>query len=483
MQRYILFFFLFNFRICTPQNVQDAIVGFAKHPFNEAASISFMAIDLDSDSIIASFNKEKLLVSASTTKLFTTASAFEILGKNYSPVTKIYSDGPIDENGVVHGNIWIKGAGDVSMGSKYFNNLGHEMDFLTAWADSLVDMGIKAVDGAIISDGSLFGYEGPPIGWETDDLGNYFGAFHSGINFYDNTIKLNFDSGKKGTKSTLKSVYPVVEGLVMKCNVKASSTSRDNCNIYGVPFSLNRMAIGEIPANRGSFEVKGSMPDPEYQLAKEWTTILLQKGTKVGNGAKCFRLLSPNSKNNYGDTFKLLFSHTGKSVNDIAFWTNSKSVNLFAEALLNYLGYAKLGNGTTTASIGILKNYLSNKISIDDIVLSDGSGLSRNNYISANHFCNLLSYMYSSSNYPIFLATLPIAGQTGTIKNLCKGQLGEGRIFAKSGTLNNVKSYAGYVKALSGKNIAFSFCVNNFSGTSSQIVLKMEDVLNAMVNY
>ena len=91
--------------------------------------------------------------------------------------------------------------------------------------------------------------------------------------------------------------------------------------------------------------------------------------------------------------------------------------------------------------------------------------------------------MYSSSNYPIFLATLPIAGQTGTIKNLCKGQLGEGRIFAKSGTLNNVKSYAGYVKALSGKNIAFSFCVNNFSGTSSQIVLKMEDVLNAMVNY
>ena len=483
MQRYILFLFLFYLRICSAQSVQDAVSVFTNHPFNKVANISFMAIDLDSDSIIASFSKEKALVSASITKLFSTATAFEVLGENYSPVTKIYIDGPIDENGVVHGNLWIRGAGDVSMGSKYFNTVGHEIDFLTAWTDTLVSLGIKAIDGAVISDGSAYGYEGAPFGWAAHDLGNYYGALHAGINFYDNTIKLIFESGKIGSKATLKSIYPDVKGLLMNSSVKASASSGDNCDILGVPFSLNRSVSGNIPANRKSYETIGSMPDSEFQLAKEWTTILNRRGIKVQNGAKCFRLLSPKLANDYGVNFKLLLSHKGKSVKDIAYWTNVKSVNLFAEALLNYLGFEKLGDGRTITSLGILKNYWSSRISTGAMIINDGSGLSRKNAISASHFCNLLSYMYSSPNYSSFMATLPIAGRSGTIKNLCKGQVGEGRIFAKSGTLNNVKSYAGYVKALSGKNIAFSFCVNNFSCTSSQIVLKMEAVLNALVKY
>jgi D-alanyl-D-alanine carboxypeptidase/D-alanyl-D-alanine-endopeptidase (penicillin-binding protein 4) len=117
------------------------------------------------------------------------------------------------------------------------------------------------------------------------------------------------------------------------------------------------------------------------------------------------------------------------------------------------------------------------------MIINDGSGLSRANAISARHFCDLLRYMYTSPNYLNFRATLPIAGVSGTIKSLCKGQLGEGRVMAKSGTLNNVKGYAGYVETISGKKIAFSFCVNDFSCTSSQLVSKMEAVLNALAEY
>ena len=91
-----------------------------------------------------------------------------------------------------HGNIWIRGAGDVSLGSKYFNTAGHEFDFLLQWADTLISLGIKGVEGSIIADGSEFGYNGAPKGWASNDLGNYYGATHAGINFYDNTIKLFF---------------------------------------------------------------------------------------------------------------------------------------------------------------------------------------------------------------------------------------------------------------------------------------------------
>ena len=483
MQRYILFLFLFLIFVTHAQKAQNAINNFAKDPVLKSGSISFLAIDLDSGTTVASYSQNKTLISASLTKLFSTTTAFEVLGENYAPNTRIYTDGNIDDKGILHGNLWIRGAGDVSLGSKYFNAAGHEFDFLIQWTDTLISLGIKGIDGSIIADGSEFGYNGAPKGWSSNDLGNYYGAPHAGICVYDNTIKLIFNSGKIGSKAKLTSVYPKVDNLVMTCNVVAGSSKGDDCNVFGSPFSLNRKATGQIPANRKGFEVKGSMPDPECQLAKEWLSILMQKGILVSKGVKSYRLLSPKLVNNYSDNFKLLFSHAGKSVKEIAHWTNLKSVNLFAEGLLDYLGYSKLGDGSSAASLGILKNYWTGKLSLETMIINDGSGLSRANAISASHFCDLLRYMYTSPNYLNFRATLPIAGVSGTIKSLCKGQLGEGRVMAKSGTLNNVKGYAGYVETISGKKIAFSFCVNDFSCTSSQLVSKMEVVLNALAEY
>ena len=115
--------------------------------------------------------------------------------------------------------------------------------------------------------------------------------------------------------------------------------------------------------------------------------------------------------------------------------------------------------------------------------MKDGCGLSKENAISATHFCDLLAYMHHSKSFPDFKSTLPLAGISGTIKNLCKGQAGEGRIFAKSGTISKVKSYAGYVVSKSGKNLAFAITVNNFSGTNSQIITEIEKVLNELANY
>jgi D-alanyl-D-alanine carboxypeptidase/D-alanyl-D-alanine-endopeptidase (penicillin-binding protein 4) len=115
--------------------------------------------------------------------------------------------------------------------------------------------------------------------------------------------------------------------------------------------------------------------------------------------------------------------------------------------------------------------------------LNDGSGLSRQNAISAQHFCDLLKYMTTSPNYEIFRSTFPLAGKSGTISTLCKGAAGEGRVNAKSGTLKNIKAFSGYVDSKSGKKIAFALIVNNFSCSSNEITSKMEKVLNALAEY
>ena len=483
MQKYILLFSLFFLINANAQKAQKAINLFAADPIMKSGRLSFLAIDLESDSIIGSYMKDSSLVTASTTKLFTTATAFEVLGKNYTPVTRIYADGPIDQNGILHGNLWIRGSGDVSMGSSYFNSEGHEFDFLSNWTDSIILMGIKRIEGAVIADGSAYGYDGPPIGWKDDDIGNYFGAPHAGINLYDNMIKLNFQTGGAGSKAKLVTIFPKVDSLVMNCAVTAVASSGDDCYIDGKIFSLNRKARGTIPANRNAFQVKGSLPDSEYQLAKEWTAVLKQKGITVDNRANGYRLLSPKLENDYSENFHLLFSQPGKSIKDVAYWTNLKSVNLFAEGLLDYLGYAKTGDGSTSSSLKVLRGYWDQKINLTNMKINDGSGLSRLNAISATNFCDLLEFMYKSPNFLDFKSTLPVAGVSGTLRNICKGQVGQGRVIAKSGTLNKVKAYAGYVETISGKKVAFSFCVNNYSCSTSQLINKMAVVLNALAEY
>jgi len=483
MQRYIIIFsFLFSFISHSQNTVQKALEIFIQDKMNFNSSVSFIAFDLEKEEIVAKFNENQSLTSASVAKLFSSATAFELLGSNYITQTRIYYDGFIDKDSILNGNLWIRGGGDVSLGSKYFNSTNSEFNFLNNWVDSIKSKGINKINGAIISDGSEFGYDGAPDGWSWGDIGNYYGATASGINVFDNQILLYFKMGKAGSLSQITEIFPAVPNLQMRNEVYAAIVNGDNSYIYGAPYSLDRLAKGRLPQFTERFVVKGSMPDPEFQLAHEFTSILIKNGVYVDQKPKAYRLIDIELPNAY-QNLNLLFSQPSKSVKEIAFWTNFKSVNLFAEGLLNQLGYSKTGNGSTESSLKVLEEFWTNKIDISGMILKDGSGLSRNNAISANHFCNLLTYMYKSTNFNDFKETLPVAGKSGTISSLCKGQIGEGRIFAKSGTISKVKAYAGYVYSKSGKKLAFSISVNNYNGSSAELQDKIEKILNVMATY
>ncbi len=483
MQRYIIiFFFLLSFTAHSQNSVQKAIDDFYEDKINFNSSVSFIAYDLEKEEVIAKLNENKSVISASVAKLFSTSTAIELLGEDYTTQTRIYYDGFIDNDSVLNGNLWIRGGGDVSLGSKYFNPSKTELDFLNAWSDSLKNKGINRINGSVIADGSEFGYDGSPEGWSWGDVGNYYGANAGGINVFDNQILLYFKMGKAGTLSQITDIFPFVPNLEMKNEVYAATVNSDNSYIYGAPFSLDRLVKGKLPQFTDRFMVKGSMPDPEFQLAYEFTKVLINNGIYVVKKPIGFRLIDVELPNSYKD-FSYLFSQPSRTVKEIAFWTNFKSVNLFAEGLLNQLGYSKTANGSTESSIRVLEEFWAQKIDLSGMILKDGSGLSRSNAISANHFCQLLTYMYKSVNYNVFKETLPVAGKSGTIASLCKGQMGEGRIFAKSGTISKVKAYAGYVYSQSGKKIAFSISINNYNCSSTELQNKIEKVLNSLATY
>lgn len=480
----LLFVLLFLDSIVLSQNaIQSAIEQFSKDPVLKNATVSFQVTEAGTNKRIAGFNSLASIPTASTAKLFSTAAAIEILGANYRPLTRIYHTGKIS-NGVLSGDLWIRGGGDVSLGSKYFNEQGKEDQFIQQWIDSLKSKGINKIEGNIYTDGSEFGYNGAPDGWQWSDIGNYYGAGPAGICVFDNMIRYYLKTGPTpGTNATLIDSWPKEPKTNFKNGIKAQNVNGDNSYIYGSPYSIERYSTGSLPLNSSRFEVKGSMPDPEQQLAFSLYQALIKNGIQVSGSYSGFRTSGKASTPDYSIECKLLFSHLGNTVKEIADITNLKSINLFAEGLVCLVGYKISGKGTTEEGLNQITNYFSDKIILEGLLLNDGSGLSRSNGISATHFCSLLNSMYNSSNYETFLSTLPVAGRSGTLSTLCKDQVGEARIFAKSGTMSKTKSYAGYVYSKSGKKLIFSITVNNFSCSSSAVTKKMEQVLNAIAAF
>lgn len=467
----------------TPNSIQTAIDAFSSNAYFANASVSFMAVDCSNGQVLASKNPNVSLSPASTTKLFATATAFQLLGKNYTPQTRIYLDGELTKEGVLNGNLWIRGGGDVALGSRYYNGDGKESEFLEKWADTLMKLGVKKINGSVVADASEFGYEGAPDGWNWGDMGNYYGAGASGLPIYDNMLRYTFQVGSKsGTKTTFLGTFPTVNGLNF-INYINTGGSGDNSYIYGAPYSMDRFGTGTLGAGLGKFTVKGSLPDPELTFSQEFTRILKTKGIDVKEKALASRNLTMVSATSRYAAMKLFFVHKGKNLNSIAWWTNMKSVNLFAEEVLCWIGYGTSGNGSVDNSIARMMNYWSGKINTIGLYITDGSGLSRSNAISANHFCEMLKYMTTSKEFDAFYGTLPVAGVSGTLSSVCKNQPGEGKVHAKSGTMKRIKAYSGYVETKAGKRICFSIIINNFNCSSEYTVEQMEKVFNAMVLY
>ena len=465
------------------ESLSAAVTSFLKGTEMEHASVSLMVYDLTNKSTAATYNENRTLPTASTAKLLSTGTALEILGADYQAKTRLYMDGYIQEGKLI-GNLWIRGGGDPSLGSKYFNQPGHELDFMLPWIDSLVSLGITSISGGVIGDGSEFGYEGAPDGWNWVDMGNYYGAGPSGLTIYDNLVRYTFSSGATpGEKVKVKSIEPAVPGLVYHNYVQASKKSGDNAYLYGAPFGLDRFGTGTIPINRNAFVVKGSLPDPELQCAYELTRLLEEKGISVNETAKGCRGMEIFNKATDYYKKKLIATHYGERLETIIKETNHRSVNLFAEHMLNLIAFEKIGNGSTSAGLEVFETYWQEKIDTDGLHLNDGSGLSRSNAIAASHFIDFLKYMNTSADRDAFFSSLPVTGQSGTMKYMCRNQVAAGRVAAKSGSMTRIRSYAGFVDSKSGKKLAFAIIVNNFDGSSSALKSRFQSFMNTMAVY
>ena len=464
-------------------SIDVAISALAKDSSLKNASISFVVKDLDSNIIISEYNPNLSLPSASTMKVVTTAAALDILGSYLKFETKIMYDGYIDSNNVLQGNIYIKGGGDPTLGSKYFKEKYGL--FLSSWVDEIAKLGIDSIAGSVIGDASLFSDEYVASTWSWGDIGNYYGAGVSGLTIYDNTVEFEFSSGPSAHDSTfVDCFYPYTPDLIIDNKVKASNTKKDLAYIYGGPNNPTRTVTGTIPKGQVGYMVKGSTHEPAYVTAFELESALWEYGISLGGNATTIRRMK-SSGNYFESERKAIFITKSPTVGQIVYWTNLISNNLYAEHLLKHIGVKKYGDGSVFSSTLAVTKYWSSKgIDMTGFYMNDGSGLSRSNAITASQLVEVLAYMKLKSKYSkSFLSSLPVAGKTGTLRSIGKKTKIAGNLKAKSGTMTRIKSYAGYVKSASGRNLAFAIVINNHNCTSFQIKKKLEIVMVALGNY
>lgn len=472
-----LFYLGFSHTFEAQLSIESALKQLQTDPALKGSQWSVCALDMDTGDTIVQWNPDLALPGASITKLFSTAAALATLGPDYSADTKIYTDGPI-QDGILRGNVWIIGAGDVSLGSRYFNQPGTELQFLEQWVLALKNLGVQTITGDIIADASAFGYESCPLGWQPEDMGNYYGCGAFGLNFFDNTLKLTFKTGASGTTPQLLSIYPQDLSYKLNNEAKAASINNDQSFVHGTPFDYNRKITGRLPANHSAFIVKASMPDPEKLLAILLYESLQKNGLRVDGGPLSKRLSLKKFDMNGS---QLIYTQVGRTVKEIVLWTNQKSVNLFAEGLLRQVGYHRYGFGSYENGLKVLDS-LNSDLGIGPVKIVDGSGLSKENRIATRQFVHLLSAQINTAYFPSFYGSLPIAGLSGTVKSLCVGQVGAGRIHAKSGSIDGIKAYAGYAESLEGHMICFAIVANHAQLSGAELTKKMEPLLNALVS-
>ena len=447
-----------------------------RQPALEPGFFAVKIVSLDTGNVIYEQSANKFVRPASNMKLYTVAAAFDRLTPDYHFTTSVYAKEKVEE-GKIRGDLIIYGRGDPSFAAR-FNN-GDYFKAINDLADRIVAAGVKHIKGDLVGDESYM--NGAPLGsgWEWEDLQWSYGAQVSALTVNDNAIDLTVKPAERVGAPVVMSTGPPAAFMTITNRATTSARgSKSELQIYR-GLGANTLEIsGSLPLGDNGFSGSVAIPDPALAFVSMLRDALVKRGVKIDGRTRTIDVRSgasivPNPLLVAVPPPNLppqpmpyeIASMQSVPFSVIAAHTLKPSQNLYTELILRTLGTPRISPTQTNEEAGLIvvRNFLRQAgVPESELALSDGSGLSRNDMITANATVQLLTFMSKHRYAAQFRDALPIAGVDGTLRTRMRGTPAEGNLRAKTGSLSSVASLSGYVTTAAGEHLVFSMMLNNY---------------------
>lgn len=480
-----------NSSLRTVEELQARISDVLRRSEIAPAWLAVKVVSLDTGRVLYEEDAGKLLMPASNMKIYTVAAALDRLSPGYRYTTSVYANARPDATGTVRGDLIIYGRGDPTFAASFSD--GDYYKTVDDLATRIVASGVKRVEGNLVGDESYF--TGPPLGfgWEWDDLQSADGAEVSALSINNNALDVFVTPGDSiGAPATITTgPLTTVVKVINRVTTSPRGTKRDVA--VRRPLGENVLEVsGTVPLG-GATSDKGyvgsfAITRPALLFIDLLRTSLAQRGVMISGQMQVVDAKARGNIQLQTSTLVEIANIQSQPLNVIAEQCLKPSQNLYAELLLRTIGRV---SGTVDpkvitvdAGIEVLKTFLREAgIGPREIVISDGSGLSRHNLITADATVKLLTYM-SRHRYGIpFREALPIAGVDGTLKNRMKGTAAANNVRAKTGTIDTVATLSGYVTSAAGEHLVFSILLNHYPEASSERRVYLDAIAVALASF
>ncbi len=434
---------------------------------------------LASGRTIYSRNAGTRVVPASVLKLVTAAVAGDRLGWDHRFETRLDATGPVVD-GRLSGDLIVTGSGDPTITAR---------DLIAAplfdeWADALRAAGITQIDGRVVGDDNSFDDEPLGAGWAWDYLSAAYAAPSGALSYNENLVVIRVTPGPSPGTAAQVTIGPPGHGLATVNQVStAAAGTAVSVFIERMPGSNNVTVRGQVPAGGDDVLRATTIENPTMFFVEALRAGLARRGIAVTGGAYDIDALPMAAS---PEVRRVVARHLSPPLSSIVAQMMKTSQNFYGEMLIKAIGRnAATGDapGSTERGRQAVRQTLETwRIPADALVMYDGSGLSRYDYVSAELLVRVLDRMWQDEQHRgPFAAALPVAGHDGTLSARMTETLRR-RVQAKTGTLNHVRSLAGYAETASGEKIAFVMIANHFVAPNAQVDAVMERALERLTS-
>ncbi len=449
-------FILTGFALClggiARAGLEKQIDGIIRESVQKRVKFSIHILNADSGRTIYDHDAKELMIPASNMKIITSTAALKYLGPDYVYKTKV---------GLSGNSLVIIGSGDPLLGDEKTDaKYGREPGWIFKdIANALKSRGIGTIEGIIVDSG-VFDNEPVHPSWPADDLNRWYACEVSGLNFNDNCIKI---SAKNIDGKVAVFIEPQTSFISIINKVVPISTGSGAVGTYRNSYPNRLTVFGKCKDEVGPFDVAIERPAAYFGF------LLYENLAEADIDAKGHLVEKTLEE---GSSFIPLIEFSTPLADCLA-RCNKNSFGLAAEAMLKTIAAMNnpdKKNGSWKRGQELISEYLLG-LGIDksQFYIDDGSGLSRQNELTAYAITTVLSDVYKGDNWQLYKDSLAVGGIDGTIDKYFNEEQYKGKIFGKTGYINSVKSFSGLCVTERGDYI-FSILSNNTNGETRTVI-------------